>query len=94
MRRKLIKVASFDRLLADGYAVEGSDAYVLELVMHGFAQASCYVLLKSRAVLQRADDAAVAGDIGAHPSKYGRVLRFDRELFRDGGDGSVSIELP
>ena len=79
--------------MADGYEVEGTKQYVLELLMHGFAYASCYVLLKSRTILQHVDDDAMVADVGTHPSKYGKVLKFDKDLFLDRSDGSIFIEL-
>ena len=93
MRHKLIKAASFSLLMAEGYEVEGTDRYVLELLMHGFAYASCFVLLKSAIVLRSAEDEAVIADIGRHPSKFGKVLQFDRDLFLNKSDGVLYIEL-
>lgn len=93
MRHKLIKAASFAGLMADGYEVEGSDRYVLELLIHGFAYASCYVLLKSTIVLRSAEDEAAVAAIGRYPSKYGKVLQFDKDLFLNKSDGLLYIEL-
>jgi len=93
VRHRLLKVATIPRLFAEAYRLDGTDRFVLELVMFGFACASRYVLLRSALDLSRLDDPDYMKDIGDRSSRYGRVLRWDVDLFLDADDGSVSVEL-
>ena len=93
MRKRLIKYASIPHLMADLHRIERTDRYVLELLMFGFAHASRYVLLRSRPDLSRLDDEQYMKDAGERPSKYGRILAFDADLFLDPVDASLWIEL-
>jgi hypothetical protein len=93
MRHRLVKVATIPGIMADAYLVEGTDRHVLELLMFGFACASRYIQLRRSIRLERFDDAHFMADVGVHPSKYGRILRFDVDLFLDDSDQSLSVEL-
>lgn len=79
-RRKLIKVAEFKQIMAEGHEIEGTRLYVLELLMWGSAYSSYYVLLKSKAFLEKLDDEAVRSAVMGSPSRYGKKLEFGKQL--------------
>lgn len=88
-KRKLIKQVSFEKLLAVGYAVEGTRLCVLELLMFGFAYSSRYLLLKARSFDGIGDSEKGCSSVAASPSKFGRTLQFGVELERDAATGEV-----
>ena len=44
-RRKLIQVAEFRQIMAEGFRVQGTKLHVVELLMFGFAYKSRFILL-------------------------------------------------
>lgn len=82
-RRKLIKVAEFKHSLADGFQVEGTKLYVLELVMYGFAHVSRFLLVRSKGVLEKLRDEREQLALNTRPYEYGRTLKLGKELEYD-----------
>ena len=92
MLYRLQKTTTLPGLMADVFAVEGTDRLVLELLMFGYAHASRWILLKPSISPERFQDPHFMSDVGVHPSKYGRMLRAEVDLFRE-RDGSMRIGL-
>jgi hypothetical protein len=74
--------------MAAGHVIENTNLYVLELYLFGFACASYYLLLKSRATLARLDSETTCAQLLATPSRFGRHLQFGRDLELD-ADGNT-----
>jgi hypothetical protein len=89
MRRRLIKVESFDSIMADGFRVEGTQLYVLELLMFGFAYSSYYLLVKSTAFLTQLDDESVRCEVLQHPYRFGKCLELGQDLAFDQAEQCV-----
>ena len=79
-KRKLIRIASFPKIMADCHQVEGTRLFVLELVMVGFAFSSYYLLLRSRSLAEKLNDEKVGAEVAHRPTKFGRKLRFGLDL--------------
>jgi hypothetical protein len=52
-RRKLIQVAEFRQIMAEGFRVQGTKLHVVELLMFGFAYNSRFILLRSKACMKK-----------------------------------------
>jgi len=88
-RRKLVKSGSFAKLMADGYQIEGTKLFVLELLMFGFAYSSLYLLLRSPSLVGRLEEEEISVQVGSDPTKFGRKLAFDRDLELDAVSGEI-----
>lgn len=80
--------------MADCHEVEGTRLVVLELLMFGFAYASRYLLLKSRAIVDSLEDPAVSTEIARNPSKFGRTLEFGRDMEWDSSKSVIYYIAP
>lgn len=86
--------AEYPEIMAVGHRVEGTDLYILELVMFGAACSSYYLLLRSPAVLARLGEETVRRDLAQAPSRFGRHLTFGRDLAHDPVSGRVTYLGP
>ena len=55
-RRKLIQVAEFRQIMAEGFRVQGTKLHVVELLMFGFAYKSRFILLRSEGFMKKLGD--------------------------------------
>ena len=86
IKRKLIKVDTFEQILAEGYIIDGTKLYVMEFLTFGFAYSSYYILLRSKAVLSKLDDEAIKSELLQYPYRFGKRLDFGKNLWRERGN--------
>lgn len=94
MRHSLVQIATLSGSMAIVHRVEGTPRLVLELPAFGFAYASRFILLKPSIDTARLTDEEFMADVGRQSSRYGKVLAFGSDLFRDTDGDGVFIELP
>jgi len=82
-RRKLLQVAEFRQIMAEGFRVHGTKLHVVELLMFGFAYKSRFILLRSKGFMKKLGDEKVQTDLSDHPYKYGKQLELGKELDYD-----------
>jgi hypothetical protein len=83
MKRKLIKVDDYKEVMAQGYEVEGTPLYILELLIFGFAYSSYFLLVRSRKFLSQLNDEKIKNKLIRQPTQFGKRLDLGKELEMD-----------
>ena len=92
MIRKLVKIDENSKAMAVVYSIDGTNKYVLELLLFGHAFASRYILLKSASTVIRLkeNDDRILTSINKGGSSLGRIIK-ESELTYNEADGCLYI---
>jgi hypothetical protein len=94
MIRKLIKIDENSKAMAAVHSIEGTDKYVLELLLFGYAYSSRYILLRSASTIAKLkeNDDKVFAAINKGGSSLGRIIK-ENELTYDDTERCICINI-